>query len=300
MSPCALTPFCPWFLVILHRTVPWQALIAAPVAGASRRSPLLSMASLFTDKSMDGSSSCYPTWRSPFNDAFFLPLPLKESFVKFHGAVSKAGLTFRWCLAAFSALFFPLTAHSLCTAGSWHKRVLPLPLLQSFLIFQEPSLPPFPTLLVSTCFSRKNSATCCFPCISPPEAPCSSSSSHQTAKAPHPSSPSPVSSSPTINCTRGSGWWGQRQQTLHLTTELKCHHHMAQSDENEARCARAVPLLSQKMPPVMQTGYSWAGSACVGWEHTQELKAVDLLTLLDIPVMHPASLAPGFHRRNRA
>lgn len=116
-------------------------------------------------------------------------LSLKESFVTFHAAVSVAGLTFRGCQAALSILFIPLTAyspHSLCTAGSWHKSVLPLPLLQSILMFQDPSLPPFPTLLISTCFSRKNSTTCCFPCTSPPEPPYSCYSSHQTAKAPHP------------------------------------------------------------------------------------------------------------------
>lgn len=56
------------------------------------------------------------------------------------------------------------------------------------------------------------------------------------------------SSSPARIFTRGSGWWGQRQQTLHLNSGLKCHHHMAQSDECEVRCARAVPLLSQNMP----------------------------------------------------
>lgn len=44
---------------------------------------------------MDDSSNSYPALRSPFDDAFSPPLPLKGSFVKFHRAVSKAGVTFR-------------------------------------------------------------------------------------------------------------------------------------------------------------------------------------------------------------
>lgn len=70
MSPCALTPFPPWLLQVLHRAVTWQAVVAAPVSGASRTSPLLATTSPFTNKSMDGSSSSYPALRSSFNDAF--------------------------------------------------------------------------------------------------------------------------------------------------------------------------------------------------------------------------------------
>lgn len=56
-------------------------------------------------------------WGAPLM-MLFPPSSLKGSFVKFHRAASKAELTFRQCLAAFSVLFFPLTASALQALGT--------------------------------------------------------------------------------------------------------------------------------------------------------------------------------------
>lgn len=128
--------------------------------------------------------------------------------------------------------------------------------------------PPFPTLLISTSFSWRNPTTCYLSLPSavvyPTDPPrhCPHHASETTAA--HPTFLAPISSSPAINFTKESARWGQRQQLLHFNTKLKCHH-MAQSDQNEARCARVMPLLSQNMPAMMQTCHFFVGDACVGW-----------------------------------